>query len=164
MIPIPQYPLYSASIDLLGGHKISYFLNEEKEWGFDINEAQRAVDDAKKKGITPQAIVFINPGNPTGNVMSDQDIRDAIQLAKKENLVVLADEVYQQNIYGQNKKFSSFFKILNELTAKDASYKEVELVSYHSVSKGIFGECGLRYFCLYYIFYSVNFMLKILKI
>jgi len=144
MIPIPQYPLYSASIDLLGGAKIGYYLDEEKQWGFDIKETRRAVAEAKQKGIAAKAIVFINPGNPTGNVMSDDDIRSAIELAKEENMVILADEVYQQNIYGQNKKFSSFFKILNEMTAKDASYKQVELVSYHSVSKGIFGECGLR--------------------
>jgi len=130
--------------DLLRGTKIGYYLDEAAEWGFDLSEAQRAVDDAKTKGIKPKAIVFINPGNPTGNIMSDEDIRSAIRLAKKENLVIMADEVYQTNIYGKDKKFSSFFKILNELTAKDKSYGDVELISYHSVSKGIFGECGLR--------------------
>lgn len=144
LIPIPQYPLYSASIDLLGGHRIGYYLDESKEWGFDVHEAQRAVTDAREKGINPKAIVFINPGNPTGNIMSKQDLESAIDLAKKENLVVMADEVYQKNVYAENKEFHSFFKVLHEMMAKDGSYKDVELVSFHSVSKGIFGECGLR--------------------
>lgn len=144
MIPIPQYPLYSASIDLLSGQKIGYYLDEDAGWRFCISSARRAVKEAKSAGVRPKGLVVINPGNPTGQVMSGDEIRGAIELAKEEQLVLMADEVYQTNIYGTSSKFTSFFKVLKELEAEDDSFKSVELVSYHSISKGILGECGLR--------------------
>jgi len=144
MIPIPQYPLYSASITLLNGQQIGYFLDESSGWQFNPSEARRSLAQAKSEGVQPKGLVVINPGNPTGQVMTETEIRGALELAAEENLLVMADEVYQTNIYGTHSKFTSFFKVLKQLEAEDAAYKEVELISYHSVSKGILGECGLR--------------------
>merc|ERR1711971_11642 len=144
MIPIPQYPLYSASITLLNGQQIGYFLDESAGWRFSGSEARRALTNAKSAGVRPKGLVVINPGNPTGQVMSEQEIRGAIELAAEEDLCVMADEVYQTNIYGADSKFVSFFKVLKQMEKEDAAFKKVELVSYHSVSKGILGECGLR--------------------
>ena len=110
-----------------------------------LRAQRRAGAAAKSAGVRPKGLVVINPGNPTGQVMSGDEIRGAIELAKEENLVIMADEVYQTNIYGANSKFLSFFKVLKQLEAEDAAFKSVELVSYHSISKGIFGECGLRF-------------------
>jgi aspartate/methionine/tyrosine aminotransferase len=64
-----------------------------------------------------------------------------IRLAYEHNMVILADEVYQMNIYGEI-PFTSFRKVLAEMGEPYAS--NVELISLHSVSKGLQGECGLR--------------------
>lgn len=65
LIPIPQYPLYTASLAEFSMTPIGYFLNEEKNWGLDIPELERSISEAKKYCF-PRAIVIINPGNPTG--------------------------------------------------------------------------------------------------
>jgi len=85
----------------------------------------------------------INPGNPTGASLSKEDIKAVIKFAAEEKLVVMADEVYQTNVFiGE---FHSFKKCLRELQQEEAGkYDEVELVSLHSVSKGMVGECGHR--------------------
>lgn len=71
MIPIPQYPLYSASIALNGGVVVPYYLNEEKGWQLDVDEAEKSIELSKKNGVNPRAIVVINPGNPTGTILKD---------------------------------------------------------------------------------------------
>lgn len=62
MIPIPQYPLYSASIRLLGGAQIGYYLDEESNWGLSAKELDRSLKEAKSKGLNTRAVVIINPG------------------------------------------------------------------------------------------------------
>jgi alanine transaminase len=87
-------------------------------------------------------MVVINPGNPTGNVLKRQDIEDIIKICYENQIVIIADEVYQQNIYKEDMPFISFRKVLAEM---GEPYRDnVELVSLHSVSKGLMGECGLR--------------------
>lgn len=137
LIPCPQYPLYSATLSLLGGSPISYFLEESNGWGFDLAETERALKEARGKGITPKAMVVINPGNPTGQCLAEADIEAIVRLAEREDLVIMADEVYQENIYG-DLPFVSFKRVVRQLDSK------VELVSFHSTSKGIQGECGIR--------------------
>lgn len=85
---------------------------------------------------------MINPGNPTGSVLSYENIADVIKFCHSKNLAILADEVYQFNIYTETKKFHSFKEVLMKL-GKPYS-EEVELLSLHSISKGITGECGFR--------------------
>lgn len=140
MIPIPQYPLYSATNAEYGAYQINYYLDEDNKWGLDVNELQRALDAHRDK-CSPRAICVINPGNPTGQVLSRENIVEIIKFAKRERLMVLADEVYQHNIYAEGAKFHSFKKVLSEM-GKD--YEDVELASFMSVSKGYMGECGLR--------------------
>ena len=139
MIPIPQYPLYSAAIELYGARQINYFLDEKNHWSLDEAELERSVEGAKKAGIDPVAIAVINPGNPTGAVLSRKNIGMVIRFAKKHGLAIIADEVYQDNIYGEGLEFVSFAKVLHDLGEKD-----VTLFSLHSVSKGFMGECGHR--------------------
>jgi len=74
MIPTPQYPIYSATIDLLGGKKVGYFLDEKKGWDMNLEELEKALEDAKSQGINVNSFVLINPGNPTGQVLSKKSI------------------------------------------------------------------------------------------
>lgn len=140
MVPIPQYPLYSATITELGMCRVDYFLNEDKCWGLDRKELQRSYDEAKKR-CCPRVLVVINPGNPTGQVLTRDNIEEIIKFAYDNNLVILADEVYQANVYDNNSKFYSFKRIMNEM---GGPHRQQELVSFLSVSKGYLGECGIR--------------------
>jgi len=75
MIPIPQYPIYTATIDLLGGKRVSYFLDEKKGWGLNLDELERSITQARNDGIHVVAFVLINPGNPTGQVLSRDQVK-----------------------------------------------------------------------------------------
>ncbi|XP_059223475.1 alanine aminotransferase 1 [Stomoxys calcitrans] len=140
MVPIPQYPLYSATIAEYGMTKVDYYLEEETGWSLSTKELQRSYDEAKKT-CNPRAIVVINPGNPTGQVLTRQNIEEIIKFAQKNKLFILADEVYQDNIYDKDSKFFSFKKVLTEM---GPPYSEMELASFMSTSKGYLGECGIR--------------------
>eukprot|EP00823_Brevimastigomonas_motovehiculus_P004775 TRINITY_DN326_c2_g2_i2.p1 TRINITY_DN326_c2_g2~~TRINITY_DN326_c2_g2_i2.p1 ORF type:complete len:498 (-),score=144.47 TRINITY_DN326_c2_g2_i2:547-2040(-) len=137
LVPIPQYPLYSASLTLLGGQICGYYLNEKAGWGMELQNLNKALQTARSKGIHVRALVVINPGNPTGQTLPLEQMQDIIGFCKKEHLVLLADEVYQTNIYGST-PFTSFKKALRSMNS------DVELISFHSVSKGFLGECGQR--------------------
>lgn len=140
MIPIPQYPLYSATLAEYDMHPIGYYLNEESNWSLELPELQRAINEGRKHS-TPRAIVVINPGNPTGQVLTRENIDSIIKFAKDEKLVMLADEVYQDNVYAPDRQFHSFKKSMTELGGE---YANTELASFMSVSKGYMGECGYR--------------------
>lgn len=62
MIPIPQYPIYSATIDLFGGQKVGYYLDEEHGWDLNLKEMERALKEARDNGINVNSFVLINPG------------------------------------------------------------------------------------------------------
>jgi len=125
---------------LLGGQLVPYYLNEEKAWSLDVAELEASLAKARAAGTNVRAIVIINPGNPTGQCLTQDNIREIIRFCIRENLVLLADEVYQTNIYSEI-PFTSFRKVVKELGAEG---KEAQLVSFHSVSKGFLGECGQR--------------------
>eukprot|EP00767_Chilomastix_cuspidata_P001645 gnl/Chilomastix_cuspidata/177.p1 GENE.gnl/Chilomastix_cuspidata/177~~gnl/Chilomastix_cuspidata/177.p1 ORF type:complete len:487 (+),score=252.35 gnl/Chilomastix_cuspidata/177:63-1523(+) len=148
LIPVPQYPLYSASIASLGANVISYYLDEEDNWSIHVEEAQRALDEAHKNSIAVRAMVVINPGNPSGAVLDEERIREIVEFADRNSLVLMADEVYQENVYASGKRFFSFERAVYEHEQRCGN--RVELVSFHSVSKGFLGECGYRggYFVL----------------
>jgi alanine transaminase len=139
MIPIPQYPLYSASLTLYGGAKIGYFLDEEKDWQLNRSILTASCDEAVAKGIVPKAIVAINPSNPTGCVLSRENIEMIVDFARSRGLSIIADEVYQENIYDKDLRFISFARVMAEMKETGIS-----LFSLHSVSKGYLGECGHR--------------------
>uniref|UniRef100_A0A2P2MNC5 Glutamateglyoxylate aminotransferase 2 n=1 Tax=Rhizophora mucronata TaxID=61149 RepID=A0A2P2MNC5_RHIMU len=142
LVPVPQYPLYSAAITLFGGSLVPYYLEETANWGLDINDLQHAVAEAHTKGITIKAMVIINPGNPTGQCLSEANLREILQFCYRENLVLLGDEVYQQNIYQDERPFVSARKVLMDMGPPLS--REIQLVSFHTVSKGYWGECGQR--------------------
>ncbi|MEM4248119.1 MAG: aminotransferase class I/II-fold pyridoxal phosphate-dependent enzyme [Candidatus Nanoarchaeia archaeon] len=135
MIPIPQYPLYSAVIKKFGGIQVNYYPDEDSGWPLHKSELERAFNEAVAKGINIKAIVVINPSNPTGAILDEQSIKDVIDFAEEKGISIIADEVYQENIYDDS-RFISFAKVLGN--------RDVPLFSLHSVSKGFFGECGHR--------------------
>ncbi|XP_050136488.1 alanine aminotransferase 2, mitochondrial-like [Malus sylvestris] len=141
LCPIPQYPLYSASIALHGGTLVPYFLDEASGWGLETSELKKQLEDAKSKGINVRALVVINPGNPTGQVLAEDNQRQIVDFCKQEGLVLLADEVYQQNVYVPDKEFHSFKKVSRSMGYGE---QDISLVSFQSVSKGYYGECGKR--------------------
>ncbi|OAP17057.1 GGT2 [Arabidopsis thaliana] len=159
LVPVPQYPLYSATISLLGGTLVPYYLEESENWGLDVNNLRQSVAQARSQGITVRAMVIINPGNPTGQCLSEANIREILRFCCDERLVLLGDEVYQQNIYQDERPFISskkvttmsfivlhfimnVAKVLMDMGAPIS--KEVQLISFHTVSKGYWGECGQR--------------------
>ena len=139
MIPIPQYPLYSATITLYGAQQIGYYLDENNNWQLNEKILTESIEKAKAKGINPVGIAVINPGNPTGAILSKENVEMLIRFAKKYRLSIMADEVYQENVYNPDLKFYSFAKIMHDMNESGVS-----LFSFHSVSKGFFGECGHR--------------------
>eukprot|EP00798_Chlamydomonas_sp_ICE-L_P015020 gene15020-21092_t len=142
LVPIPQYPLYSASITLYGGSLIPYYLDEKNNWGLSVENLQASVKKAREEGKNCRGLVFINPGNPTGTCLSKDDLKKLIKFAYDEKIVLMADEVYQENVYQDERPFVSAKKVMAEMGEPYVS--SVELLSFHTVSKGSGGECGLR--------------------
>lgn len=144
LVPIPQYPLYTASIEMYNSTMLPYYLDEESGWSTNAEEIEKTVLESISRGVKPSVIVIINPGNPTGAVLSPNVIAKIFKIAAKYGIVVLADEVYQENIY-KTQKFHSMKKILRQLQREfPGFYDNVQLASMHSTSKGVTGECGQR--------------------
>jgi len=139
LIPIPQYPLYSATITLYCAHQVGYYLDEEHGWSLSRQLLEEALAGARQRGLEPRALCVINPGNPTGAVLDADNIAMVIDFARRHGLCILADEVYQENLYRPGDRFVSFAKVMAE-----RGEREVSLFSFHSCSKGFLGECGHR--------------------
>ncbi|MFI5114240.1 MAG: aminotransferase class I/II-fold pyridoxal phosphate-dependent enzyme [Terriglobales bacterium] len=94
LTPCPDYPLYSAVLAKLGIGLNTYYLNEDDGWQPDL-------DDLRKK-ITPRTrgLVLINPNNPTGSLATRQMLEQIAELARRHNLVIFADEIYDKLIIG----------------------------------------------------------------
>ena len=95
MVPIPQYPLYSASLALYGGTLVPYYLDEDKEWA-STPPTSRCSWTRPGGGKEVRALCVINPGNPTGNALNVDNQKEIVQFCKDEVLLI-ADEVYQEN-------------------------------------------------------------------
>ncbi len=92
LTPRPEYPLYSAVLTKLGAEVNAYSLNEERGWEPDLDDVRARVN------ARTRAIVVINPNNPTGAVYSRATLEAILDLARQHNLVVFADEIYDELI------------------------------------------------------------------
>jgi alanine-synthesizing transaminase len=92
LTPSPDYPLYSAVLAKLGIELNTYSLNEDDGWQPDL------IDVHKKIGPRTRGIVLINPNNPTGAVCSRRMLEAIAELARRNNLVIFADEIYDKLI------------------------------------------------------------------
>lgn len=118
MLPIPQYPLYTAQLALLGGTAGPYYLCEKEGWSTKVDGLATAYDHCVSNcKATPRLFVVINPGNPTGNVLEKNVMESIVKFCHDHQLVLLADEVYQENIYVANKHFVSFRSVVRSMPA-----------------------------------------------
>jgi len=100
LVPAPDYPLWTAAVSLAGGTAVHYVCDEQQGWFPDI-------DDISGK-ITPRtrAIVVINPNNPTGAVYPPEVLSKIVELARRHQLIIFADEIYDKVLYDEVKHTS----------------------------------------------------------
>ena len=93
LIPSPDYPLWTAAVNLAGGKAVHYRCDEQADWFPDTADIRSKINSRTK------ALVLINPNNPTGAVYSDAMLLELLQIAREHNLVVLSDEIYDKILY-----------------------------------------------------------------
>ncbi len=93
LIPSPDYPLWTAAVNLSGGHPVHYRCDEGNDWQPDLEDIRAKITD-KTRGI-----VVINPNNPTGAVYSEDTLKKIVGIAREHGLVILADEIYDRILF-----------------------------------------------------------------
>ena len=93
LIPMPDYPLWTAAATLAGGKAVHYLCDEQADWFPDVEDIKSKVTSRTK------AIVVINPNNPTGAVYSKELLLDIVEVARQNNLIIFADEIYDKILY-----------------------------------------------------------------
>jgi alanine-synthesizing transaminase len=93
LVPAPDYPLWTGAVNLTGGRAVHYRCAEDLDWNPDVEHVESLV--------TPQtrALVIINPNNPTGAVYSRETLLGLLDVARRHQLLVLADEIYDQILF-----------------------------------------------------------------
>jgi alanine-synthesizing transaminase len=126
LLPMPDYPLWTAATSLSGGKPVHYLCDEANGW-------MPNLDDIRSK-ITPRTkgIVVINPNNPTGVLYSDDLLKQIIVIAREHGLVIMADEVYDKVLYDGIKH-----------TAMASLSTDVLTLTFNSLSKS-YRSCGYR--------------------
>ena len=126
LVPAPDYPLWTAAVSLSGGTPRHYLCDEGAGWLPDI-------DDMRAK-ITPntKAVVVINPNNPTGALYPEDLLRDIVELARRHQLIVFADEIYDKVLYDGNRH-----------TSIASLADDVLFVTFNGLSKN-YRSCGYR--------------------
>ena len=126
LLPMPDYPLWTAATSLSGGKPVHYLCDEENGW-------MPNLEDIRSK-ITPRTkgIVVINPNNPTGVMYSDELLKQIIVIAREHGLVIMADEVYDKVLYDGVKH-----------TAMASLSTDVLTLTFNSLSKS-YRSCGYR--------------------
>ena len=90
LIPSPDYPLWTAAATLAGGTAVHYICDEQSGWMPDIGDIRKKVTPKTK------AIVIINPNNPTGVVYGEDILKEIAQVARENDLIIFADEIYDR--------------------------------------------------------------------
>jgi alanine-synthesizing transaminase len=101
LIPSPDYPLWTAAVNLAGGKSVHYLCDEESDWYPDLKDLERKITPKTK------AVVLINPNNPTGAVYSSDFLRQFVDLASRHKLIVFSDEIYDKILYDDTAHFST---------------------------------------------------------
>lgn len=100
LIPAPDYPLWTACVNLAGGKAVHYICDEESDWFPDIADMESKITDKTK------AIVVINPNNPTGTLYSKELLMQIVELARRHDLMIMADEIYDRLVMDGAKHIS----------------------------------------------------------
>lgn len=93
LVPSPDYPLWTAAVNLSGGYAMHYRCDEDNQWFPDIADIRSKITQRTR------AIVIINPNNPTGAVYSRALLEQLVEVAREHQLVIFADEIYSKIIY-----------------------------------------------------------------
>ncbi|WP_205501865.1 pyridoxal phosphate-dependent aminotransferase [Rufibacter psychrotolerans] len=93
LIPAPDYPLWTAAVNLSGGKAVHYLCDEASDWYPDVADLESKIT-SRTKGL-----VLINPNNPTGAVYPPEVLRQVVQVAERHNLIVFSDEIYDKILY-----------------------------------------------------------------
>ncbi|HEY7488176.1 MAG TPA: pyridoxal phosphate-dependent aminotransferase [Streptosporangiaceae bacterium] len=93
LIPAPDYPLWTAAVSLGGGTPVHYVCDEAQDWAPDLTDIEAKITDRTK------ALVIINPNNPTGAVYSMELLKSVVEPARRNNLIIFADEIYDRILY-----------------------------------------------------------------
>ncbi|GAB4090082.1 pyridoxal phosphate-dependent aminotransferase [Hydrogenophaga soli] len=126
LVPMPDYPLWTAAVSLSGAKPVHYRCNEENGWMPDLDDIRAKITPATK------GLVVINPNNPTGALYSDELLKELVQIAREHNLVLMADEVYDKVLYDGVKH-----------TAMASLSTDVLTLTFNSLSKS-YRACGYR--------------------
>lgn len=90
LIPMPDYPLWTASVSLAGGNPVHYICDEEANWYPDIQDIKNKITNRTK------AIVIINPNNPTGALYPKEVLEEIVKVAREHDLIIYSDEIYDR--------------------------------------------------------------------
>lgn len=90
LVPMPDYPLWTACISLAGGNAVHYRCDEQADWYPDIDDIKSKITSNTK------AIVVINPNNPTGSLYSEDLLKEIVEIARQNDLIIFADEIYDR--------------------------------------------------------------------
>lgn len=93
LVPAPDYPLWTAAVNLAGGKAVHYMCDEEADWFPDIADIEKKIS-SRTKGI-----VVINPNNPTGAVYNQAVLEQIVELARRHDLIIYSDEIYSKILY-----------------------------------------------------------------
>ena len=126
LVPAPDYPLWTASVSLAGGHPVHYLCDEQSDWYPDIADIRRKITPETK------AIVVINPNNPTGALYPPELLQQIVDLARQHQLIVFADEIYDKTLYDGNTH-----------TSIASLADDVLFVTFNGLSKN-YRSCGYR--------------------
>jgi len=126
LIPKPDYPLWTASVTLAGGKPVHYVCDEGANWFPDPNDIKAKITDKTK------AIVVINPNNPTGALYSVELLKEIIEIARQNNLIIFADEIYDKVLYDRHQH-----------TSIASLAEDVLFVTLNGLSKN-YRACGYR--------------------
>ncbi len=90
LVPMPDYPLWTACVSLAGGRAVHYLCDEQADWNPDIDDIKSKITSNTK------AIVVINPNNPTGALYPDDILKEIVEIARQNDLIIFADEIYDR--------------------------------------------------------------------
>jgi alanine-synthesizing transaminase len=93
LVPAPDYPLWTGAVTLSGGTPVHYLCDEANDWNPDLADIEAKITE------NTQALVIINPNNPTGAVYSKGIVEGLVDIARRHQLVVFADEIYEKILF-----------------------------------------------------------------
>ncbi|HEY9564499.1 MAG TPA: pyridoxal phosphate-dependent aminotransferase, partial [Nocardioides sp.] len=94
LVPAPDYPLWTGAVTLSGGTPVHYLCDEENGWAPDLEDIESKITE------NTHGLVIINPNNPTGAVYSEETVKALVDIARRHDLVIFSDEIYEKILFG----------------------------------------------------------------